>query len=192
MFGVDRSGGIDRIASLLAGTGARAVVAEYPTDGSDLEALHKALGDTLPNAGRDQTIGVGTTPTGTRLVDVAIVEDEDAAADLMLHSLNGRGHRCWRFSNGAGAVEMLGGATPKLRARVILLDLNMPAVGGLEVLTVLAADGVLKHSRVIVVSATDDPTMQARLRGAGASDYFVKPIDFLGLARAVDNALGRA
>ncbi|MEA2180234.1 MAG: hypothetical protein QOG77_3531, partial [Solirubrobacteraceae bacterium] len=191
MFGVERAPGIDRIASLLAGTGSRAAVAEYPTDGADLEALLRALAKVLPNAGRDETIGVGTAHLGTQLVDVAIVEDEDAAADLMLHSLTGRGHSCWRFSNGAGAVEMLSGSSPKVRARVILLDLTMPAVGGLEVLALLSNDGVLEHSRVIVVTASDDSTLQARAQSLGATDYFVKPIDFLGLARAVDGALGR-
>jgi CheY-like chemotaxis protein len=192
MFGAERRAGIDRMAGLLAGTGARGAVAEYPTDGADLEALHRQLSETLPNASRDETLGVGTAHLGTQLVDVAIVEDEDAAADLMMHSLTSRGHRCWRFSNGAGAVEMLGGQTPKVRARVILLDLNMPAVGGLEVLALLSQDGTLEHTRVIVVSASNDSTLMARARSAGASEYFVKPLDFIGLARSVDGALGRA
>jgi diguanylate cyclase (GGDEF)-like protein len=207
LFSLDRDGGIDRMAEILRRFRAEefdgehdsfsvtfsAGVAEYPTDGVDLESLYTAADEALyaaKGAGRDQIMGAGATRT-TQQVDVAIVEDEDAASELMSHMLTERGQRCWRFSNGAGAASLLGGEEPRVRARVILLDLNMPAVNGVELLGVLKRDGVLRSTKVIVVTASDDDEKRKRVRELGAIDYLVKPVEHNTLAAAVDRALGR-
>ena len=169
-------------------------VAQYPADGADLESLYGAADEALyaaKRAGRDQVTGAGSGPHATQQVDVAIIEDEDATSELIAHTLNGRGLRCFRFSNGAGAVHMLLGNQPRVRARVILLDLNLPAVDGMELLTLFEREGILRSSRTLVVSADDDPRTVERARGLGASDYVVKPIDLDDLAGRVDAALGR-
>jgi diguanylate cyclase (GGDEF)-like protein len=207
LFSLDREGGIDRISEILNRFRAEefegdretfsvsfsAGVAEYPTDGVDLEGLYVAADEALyaaKAAGRDQVTGAGATQS-TQQIDVAIVEDEDAASELMSHMLTERGQRCWRFSNGAGAASLLSGEEPKVRARVILLDLNMPAINGMELLSLLKRDGVLRRSNVIVVTATDDEEMRSRSRALGAIDYLVKPVHPDALAVAVDRALGR-
>jgi diguanylate cyclase (GGDEF)-like protein len=207
LFSLDRDGGIDRLTEILRRFRAEqfdgeqgpftvsfsAGVAEYPTDGGDLEALYGAADEALYAAkeeGRDQVAGAGGSQT-TQQVDVAIVEDEDAASEVMSYLLTERGHRCWRFSNGAGAATLLGGEEPKVRARVILLDLNMPAVNGMELLSMLKRDGVLRATNVIVVTASDDDETRSRTRSLGAVDYLVKPVDPTALAAAVDKALGR-
>lgn len=196
MAGVGREAAVDRIdgVRMRSGLPFSAGVAQYPVDGRDLESLYdgaeRAL-RTTRHAGAEQVVGAGRGSGTTQSVDVAIVEAEDAAAALVHVSLTERGHRCWRFSNGASAIDMLGGDEPRVRAGVILLDLNLPAVGGLELLTVLAQNGVLRSSRVIVVSANDDPEMMERTRALGAEAYLVKPIDLPLLAERVDEALGR-
>jgi diguanylate cyclase (GGDEF)-like protein len=208
LFSLDREGGIQRISDVLrrfrdeefAGEDGpftvtfSAGVAEYPTDGADLEALSRAADEALyaaKTAGRDQVAGAGGSQSSQQ-VDVAIVEDEDAASELMSHMLTQRGHRCWRFSNGAGAATLLGGSEPKVRARVVLLDLNMPAVNGMELLGMLQRDDVLRTTRVIVVTASDDPETRTRTRALGAVDYLVKPVEPAALTHAVDRALGRS
>jgi diguanylate cyclase (GGDEF)-like protein len=207
LFSLDRDGGIDRIAEILRRFRAEefagehepfsltfsAGVAEYPTDGADLESLYVSADKALyaaKAAGRDQVIGAGATHS-TQQVDVAIVEDEDAASELMTHMLTERGQRCWRFSNGASAANLLSGQEPKVRARVILLDLNMPALNGMELLSVLERDGVLRSTNVIMVTASDDADARERTRALGAVDYLLKPVDPDALAAAVDRALGR-
>jgi diguanylate cyclase (GGDEF)-like protein len=207
LFTLDREGGIQRISDVLrrfrdeefAGEDGpfsvtfSAGVAEYPTDGTDLEALSRAADEALyaaKTAGRDQVVGAGGSQSSQQ-VDVAIVEDEDAASELISHMLTHRGHRCWRFSNGAGAATLLGGSEPKVRARVVLLDLNMPAVNGMELLGMLQRDDVLRTTKVIVVTASDDTETRARTRTLGAVDYLVKPVEPADLVEAVDRALGR-
>ena len=205
LFGLDRERGMDRLAELQRVFRAErftgdfsvtfsAGVAAYPTDGADLETLYIAADEALyaaKAAGRDQVVGAGGTQK-TQQVDIAIVEDEDAASELMSHFLTERGHRCWRFSNGAGAASMLAGDVPKVRARVILLDLNMPALDGVELLGLLKRDSILAGTKVIVVSARADDDSRVRTVILGASDYLTKPLDFDALARSVDRALGRS
>ncbi len=86
---------------------------------------------------------------------------------------------------------MLLGDRPRVRARVILLDLNLPAVDGMELLTLFQREGILRSSRTLVVSAHDDATTIERARSLGAIDYIVKPIDLDALSVKVDEALGR-
>ena len=208
LFGTDCDRGVDRCTDLLTqwrddplvfdgqpvATTFSAGVAEYPADGNDLETVLGAAEKALRSAktgGRDLVVGSSGAHRTTQQVDVAIVEDEEAAADLMTHGLEARGLRVWRFSNGASAVQMLAGSRPRVRARVILLDLNLPAVDGMELLTLLGRDGVLRSSRVIVVSATDYPQVISQARDLGASDYVVKPVTVEDLGAKVDGALGR-
>lgn len=197
MAGVGRAAAVDRIdgVRMRSGLAFSAGVAQYPADGPELgslfDAAERALHSTR-HADDDQVVGAGTgSAEGTRYVDVAIIEDEDATASLIDVSLTGRGRRCWRFSNGAGAIAMLSGEQPLVRAGVILLDLNLPAVGGIELLTLWARDGLLRTSQVIVVSANADPVTVERARELGARDYIVKPVDLPSLAERVDEALGR-
>lgn len=194
MLGIVRDVAVDRLARVRTSTGIdfSAGVAQFPSDGADLEALYRAA-DEAQQASRDgeEIVAAGRGRLVTKKVDVAIVEDEDAAAEVIGAVLSERGHSCWRFSNGAGAVAMLAGARPQVRATVILLDLNLPAVDGLELLTLLARDGVLRASKLIVVSGNDDPAVIERTRSLGAEDYLIKPVDLPALAERVDAALGR-
>ncbi len=209
LFGLDREGAIDRVGDLLGRFRSEAFinndgeeftltfsagVAQYPSDGADLESLYDAADQALYAAkrnGRDQVAGAGTGSMVTQQVDVAVIEDEDATSELFATVLTERGLRCWRFSNGAGAVQMLLGERPDVRARVILLDLNLPAVDGIELLTLFAREGILKSSRVIVATADCREGTIAQARDLGARDYLVKPIDLDDLTARVEEALGR-
>jgi DNA-binding response OmpR family regulator len=193
MFGVQRPVATDRLR-VLSTVGFSAGVAQYPQDGLNLTALLDAARQAVQAAAFATDVSVvaaGEPHKWTQQVDVAIVEDEDAAAELMDLGLSERGYSCWRFSNGAGAVAKLVGSSPGVHARVILLDLTLPAVDGIELLTLLARDGILQTTRVVVVSGDDDPALIARCSAIGAAEYLIKPVPIERLVATVDGVLGR-
>lgn len=60
---------------------------------------------------------------------------------------------------------------------LILLDLNMPGVDGMEVCRFIKRDPIAEKTTVVFVTAEDDPSIQQKAREAGAADYLVKPVD---------------
>ena len=194
MFGIERQGSIDRIGRLLSKAGMngyRGGVAEFPGDGANLEGLYAAAAQAAFDADDDKLGGAGRGPGSAQQVDVAIIEDDEATSEMISRLLTERGHRCWRFSNGAGAVAMLAGASPRVRASVVLLDLNLPAVDGMELLTLISREGLLRTTRVMVYSASDNQVLKDRARELGAVDYIVKPAPFEQIAVRIDELLGR-
>jgi DNA-binding response OmpR family regulator len=139
-------------------------------------------------------------PTGwqagqtTQSVDIVLVDDDEALGGLLLHALETRGYRvCW-LQDGTDAAEALAGPSPHLRARLILLDVDLPSLDGLSVLRRLAQDGVVPRTRVIMLTfrSSEDEILQAL--HLGACDHIAKPFsvpvlmqrirrDFTGLQR---------
>ncbi len=70
-------------------------------------------------------------------------------------------------------------------ALVLLLDLNMPRLGGIEVLRRLKGDAKLTRIPVIVLTTTDDPVEVDRCYALGASACIVKPLDSAAFSDAV-------
>ncbi len=111
---------------------------------------------------------------------IAVVDDDasfrDALADLMLLA----GFRVEAFSSGDAVLAS--GRTRTFQA--FLLDVQMPGLGGLEVLGRLRADGV--EVPVVFVTSRDDRRTCDRARTAGALAVFGKPCDpdkLMGLMR---------
>ena len=72
---------------------------------------------------------------------------------------------------------------------LILLDLLMPGVGGIEVLTRIRNSAANKTTPVIIVSVMADQHTQIACRSLGVSDYVVKPVERQALLRAVKGVL---
>ena len=82
---------------------------------------------------------------------------------------------------GVEALGMLrGDGYPIIEPRpsLILLDLNLPKMGGIEFLKQLRADPVLRSMRVIVLTSSDEPSDQAAAFEYEVDDYVVKPHSF--------------
>jgi CheY-like chemotaxis protein len=88
--------------------------------------------------------------------------------------------------NGSEALEQARKEHPTL----ILLDVMMPGVNGLEVCRQLKADPELKHTYVIVVSAKAQPEDRREAALAGADEYLTKPFDINAVVERVQSALG--
>lgn len=75
------------------------------------------------------------------------------------------------------------------RSKIIMLDLNMPKVGGLEVLRRLKSDSKTKDIPIVVfTSSDDDPNLKECYR-LGVNTYIVKPLDYAQFKKAINNAL---
>lgn len=119
---------------------------------------------------------------------ILIAEDNDGHARLLEFALAEAGLRNprLRFKDGAETWAFLSGKSePCLQASasyVLLLDLRMPKMGGIEVLERLNAALPLKNLRVIVTSTSDNPAELARCRILGFPAFLPKPVDFNKLA----------
>ena len=83
-------------------------------------------------------------------------------------------------------------AVSMMRARppgVLLLDLSMPRVGGLEILAMLREDAVLRHIPVIVLTSSTDPQVKLKALAMGAMDFLSKPVDPSELGLRIRNTL---
>jgi CheY-like chemotaxis protein len=70
---------------------------------------------------------------------------------------------------------------------LLLLDIRMPKVDGVEVLRQLKEDPLLRKIPVIMLTTTDDPREVERCHLLGCSNYIVKPVDYESYASAVNN-----
>lgn len=102
------------------------------------------------------------------MVQVLVVEDDDAIRSALARGLTERGHAVTPVRTGADAITSLTANTPD----VIVLDLGLPDLDGTAVLTMSQALG---SAPVIVATARDDEREVVRLLDAGADDYVVKP-----------------
>jgi CheY-like chemotaxis protein len=116
---------------------------------------------------------------------VIVVEDEPEAAEMFAEMMRVSGFRVLQTYSSTPAIAMIANEKPD----VVLLDVMMPDVSGLEVLRFMRRDPQLKDIPVIVVSAKSMLTdIQSGLE-AGASLYLTKPVGFQDLKNAVEKVL---
>lgn len=83
-------------------------------------------------------------------------------------------------------------AVPMMRREVpgvLLLDLSMPRVSGLEILAAMRDDAVLRHVPVIVLTSSTDPQVKLKALALGAMDFLSKPVDPSELGLRIRNTL---
>lgn len=106
-----------------------------------------------------------------------LVEDDDL--DVMnVHRALGQAAEVASISvcrDGVEAMKLLRAGTLALERLVIVLDLRMPRMSGLEVLRELRADSHLKRIPAVILTTSDDPHDRAAAFMLGAAGYFVKP-----------------
>ena len=117
---------------------------------------------------------------------VMIIEDEEDAAELFAEMMRISGYHVVKTSKSAPAIEMMTTEKPD----VILLDIMMPEISGLDILRQMRRDPALANIPVIVVTAKGMPADIKNGMEAGASTYLTKPVGFLDLKEAVARALG--
>jgi CheY-like chemotaxis protein len=111
---------------------------------------------------------------------IYMVEDNDSDIDLVRMALDERGctARISTARNGDEALTFFralsAGPSPAPRPDIILLDLNMPRVGGIEILTYLSQDQALRSIPVVILTTSDSPKDRSTCLRLGAQAYIVK------------------
>jgi len=170
-------------------------VAEYQTDGDSVVALRdEAVKALLGVRETDATsyVGIsGINPAGSlvRRVDVAIVLDDAPLVSLLQHAMETRNLGVATFADGETAAAALTGPAPEVRASVILLGVDLPALNGLEVLRRLKAGQVTRSSSVVMLTARAGESDILAALELGAIDHVVKPFSVPVLMHKVRTVL---
>ena len=117
--------------------------------------------------------------------DILLIEDNPHDVELILHVFewsNMRDHVrvAW---DGQEAIDAL--FAEGVRPRVILLDLKLPKVSGLEVLRRIKEDTALRETPVVVFSSSAEERDVAMSYGLGVNSYIVKPVEFDRFAEVI-------
>jgi adenylate cyclase len=116
---------------------------------------------------------------------VLVVDDEPYNVDLLTEEIEELGLRAVPAANGREALDLI----EERGCDMVLLDIMMPEMDGIELLERLRASGRLANLPVIVVSAVDDIHQVARCIELGAEDHLLKPFDPILLRARIDSAL---
>lgn len=125
------------------------------------------------------------TASMTRDVVILIADDDAGHARLIEKNLSRAGllNEIIRFEDGQQILDFLfqRGDGPKRSPEtpyLVLLDIRMPKVDGIEVLRQVKADPELRKVPVIMLTTTDDPREVERCHALGCNNYIVKPVDY--------------
>jgi CheY-like chemotaxis protein len=128
-----------------------------------------------------------TTP-----VTIIMIEDDEGHARLIERNIrrSGVNNEIIPFSNGTDALKYLFGRDGSGRDRkdtafLILLDLNLPDMTGIEILRQVKDNDYLKCTPVVVLTTTDDSQEIKRCYELGCNVYITKPVNYESFANAI-------
>ncbi|MFI5400439.1 MAG: response regulator [SAR324 cluster bacterium] len=119
---------------------------------------------------------------------ILIVEDNEPNLALVQDILQAKGHRTLEARTGEEGVRLAVEAKPDL----VLMDIRLPGMNGIEALAALRANAATKRIPVIAVTASVMPLDRSLVTAAGFDGYLAKPISIQTLMAAVGKALGDA
>lgn len=114
-------------------------------------------------------------------VEILLVEDNPNDLELALHALrkNNLSNRIEVARDGEEALDFIFGTGPsQQRPKVILLDLKLPKVDGLEVLKRLKSDPETRSIPVVIMTSSREEGDIVKSYQLGVNSYIVKPVDF--------------
>ncbi|MCP3470087.1 response regulator [Bradyrhizobium sp. CCGUVB1N3] len=128
----------------------------------------------------------------TQPVTIIMIEDDEGHARLIERNIrrSGVNNPIVPFANGTDATKYLFGAdgtgmAHKGNALLILLDLNLPDMTGIDILRRIKENRYLKASPVVVLTTTDDSQEIKRCYELGCNVYITKPVNYENFANAI-------
>lgn len=130
-------------------------------------------------------------------VEILLVEDNMDDAELTIRELrrHNMANNLYHVEDGEQALDFIFG-TGKYRdsgrdlnvtPKVILLDIQMPKVNGIEVLQRLKSEASTQHIPVVILTSSKEHPDIKRCYDLGANSYIVKPVNFDGFSQAIKN-----
>ncbi len=211
-FGMKADDGVQRMAELLEGFRDQSVeavdksavaasfsagIAQIRVDGADANALIRAAEGALSTAqvhggNRVEAVTRGETSRIDWTADAIVIDADAPFAALVEHALETRGHRVRTIGDGREALDLLTHPDAPIRARLIVLELGLPGLDGLSLLGQLAVAGVLRTTKVVVVTTRSVEAEMIKAMELGAVDYITKPVSLPVLMRRLRSALAGA
>lgn len=123
-----------------------------------------------------------------RAVTIIMIEDDAGHARLIEKNVRRAGvcNEIVAFDTGASALAYL--EDPAQRGPgpfLVLLDLNLPDISGVDVLARIKSDDMLRRAPVVVLTTTDDRHEVQRCYDLGANVYVTKPVDYDAFTQAI-------
>ena len=125
-------------------------------------------------------------------VTIVMIEDDEGHARLIERNIrrSGINNEIVQFANGTTALSYLFGRDSKGAERsgealLILLDLNLPDMTGLDILRQVKESRKLKYVPVVVLTTTDDSQEIKRCYELGCNVYITKPVNYENFAHAI-------
>lgn len=116
---------------------------------------------------------------------VLIVEDNDLNMKLFNDLLQANGYNTLQTREGREALELAARHRPDL----ILMDIQLPEISGLEITRMLKEDADLRHIPVVAVTAFAMKGDEEKIREGGCEGYIAKPISVTGFLQTVNSFL---
>jgi len=126
-------------------------------------------------------------------VEILLVEDNTNDVELTLRALqkHNLGNKVFVVKDGAEALDFMFAAGPysgrkiEKPPKVVLLDLKLPKVDGIEVLRRLKKDARTQHIPVVMLTSSQEERDIVETYNLGVNSYIVKPVDFSNFVHAV-------
>ena len=118
---------------------------------------------------------------------ILVIDDEEDILEFIKYNLQRDGYEVYTAQNGASGLER----ALEVRPHLILLDMMMPVLDGVETCKAIRRSPKLRKVMVVFLSAVSDKEMQLQGYGAGADDYISKPVKMNILRSRVKAILNR-
>jgi len=120
-------------------------------------------------------------------VTIVMIEDDEGHARLIEKNIRRAGvsNEITSFRDGTSALAFLFEKRSPDRPILILLDLNLPDMTGIDILQQVKADEHLRRAPVVVLTTTDDRTEVQRCYDLGCNVYVTKPVEYESFANAI-------
>ena len=142
------------------------------------------LSDTLISLLKAEVARLAARPTSQKPT-VLVADDDQAILDFLSKALSKFGYEVLKAKNGSEALSII----REIKPRLVLLDILMPGMDGVDICKVMRADIELAPIPVIFLSALEGGRLHAVADAAGATDYLAKPTTLTELLNLVGTHL---